>query len=205
MRKPKPTQPPAAPKRAPATPAEWAGKMFDAIEDGQPAAVSECLAHGADPNAVDPLTEYSPAFMAARRGEAECLRLLLAAGADPNSRSSQWEGMTLAMMAGAWDRADCLRELAAAGADLDALDDNGQTAAILSARNGSEDSVKALHALGADFSAEAQGMPASAHAEESGFPALAAWIASARAASESAAELAASCPMASSAPARLRV
>lgn len=64
-----------------------------------------------------------PVFCAARSGSAECVRLLLDRGADPNSRDSS--GSTPLMSAGS---AAVVKALLDEGADLDAVDEFGKDA-----------------------------------------------------------------------------
>lgn len=61
-----------------------------------------------------------PLFCAARSGSAECVRLLLERGADPNTRDSS--GSTPLMIAGS---AEVVRQLLSAGADIEARDSYG--------------------------------------------------------------------------------
>ena len=73
------------------------------------------LEHGADAAAGLPHGE-TPLMAAARSGDAESIRLLLAAGADPNVAETTL-GETALMWAAAEDHADAIRALVAGGAD----------------------------------------------------------------------------------------
>lgn len=128
--------------------------LSEACETGDPARVALLLERGASAAAVGERAAQ-PIVCAARSGSAECVRLLLEAGADPDARDSL--GRTALMSAGS---AEVVRVLLAAGADRDATDPYGNDAlhaAVESAcgPNGCEparfDVAKALVDAGADM------------------------------------------------------
>lgn len=81
------------------------------------------LTHRADGPVGSANSFQIPLFCAARSGSAECVRLLLEKGADPNGRDSS--GSTALMAAGS---AEVVRLLLEAGADRDATDAYGNDA-----------------------------------------------------------------------------
>jgi cytohesin len=78
----------------------------------------------------------------------EVIRLLLAAGADPNA--VDFEGATPLMYAAKVERPEVLRALLAAGADPDAQDAQGRTALMYAADHCQTESVRLLVQAGAD-------------------------------------------------------
>jgi ankyrin repeat protein len=90
---------------------------------------------------------------AARTGNAEAVKALLAAGADVNARGEY--GFT-ALMAAAKCYTEAVKALLAAGADVNAKDADGNTALMAAAKKGRTppETVKALLAAGADINAK---------------------------------------------------
>lgn len=85
---------------------------------------------------------------AAKRGDREAVRALLAAGADPDAA---WgDGATALHWAAHRDAPALVADLLAAGADPDSADDHGVTPLALAALNGSLPVVDALLTAGAD-------------------------------------------------------
>jgi hypothetical protein len=76
-------------------------------------------------NAPDPIGRTTPLAVAANFGQLEALRMLLAAGADPNARNGNES--TPVLGAAFFGRADCLEALLDAGADPSLADENGTT------------------------------------------------------------------------------
>ncbi|MBL8064521.1 MAG: ankyrin repeat domain-containing protein [Chthonomonadaceae bacterium] len=75
---------------------EWRDKhgqaaLHQAVDGdwGSPTSVGELLAHGVEVDSRDSLGQ-TPLMLAAGRGGVECVRLLLAAGADPKARDRAW-------------------------------------------------------------------------------------------------------------------
>lgn len=105
------------------------------------------LSAGADVNAACSFDSYTALHAAACEGHAECCRLLLEHGANPNARN--FVGMTpLYVAAGEW-AADCCEVLLEHGADVNAKDDDGETALDLATENGDSACCRVLLAHGA--------------------------------------------------------
>lgn len=79
------------------------------------------------------------------------LKLLLAAGADPNARQNQNSALFMAAYEG---HTDCLNALLAAGADVNARNFDTQTALFKAAQKGHPSCVNALLEAGADVNAK---------------------------------------------------
>jgi uncharacterized protein len=94
----------------------------------QPEAAEELLRSGADPNAVarNPM-KVAVINSAAASGRADLVKMVLAAGADPNVR--QMAGYTALHAAAAHDNVEMAQALLDAGADVSLRSDDGQTAA----------------------------------------------------------------------------
>jgi ankyrin repeat protein len=143
-----------------------------AATNGNAAIVERLLKAGASVNTSSP--EGQTVLMtAARTGKPDAVRVLLAAGAEVNARE-KWQGETAVMWAAAHDHAEAVRLLAARGADLNltstipqfprakvdlatmvttALPKGGMTAAMLAAREGALEGVRALADAGANLDA----------------------------------------------------
>lgn len=90
--------------------------------------------------------------VASYRGHAECVALLLAAGAEIDAQARDG-GESALMMASMKGNLSCVRTLLAAGAGCEATDADGDTALIIAAARGHGDVVAALLAAGADRTA----------------------------------------------------
>ncbi|MFI0448312.1 ankyrin repeat domain-containing protein [Actinomadura sp. 6N118] len=104
--------------------------LFEALEADDARTVQWHLEQGADPNAVDPRWPppfaWPPLSVAATRGNAEMVRLLLSYGADVNVRDSG--GGTPLIWACNGEHLDCARALLQAGADPTLRNNDGYTA-----------------------------------------------------------------------------
>ncbi len=96
--------------------------LAQAALNGYPDLVAEAIRRGAKPDAtawVSGYTGASPLWLASAAGQAECVRLLLAAGAKPDLAVKEYKYTPLMMAARGGHAAIC-RLLIAAGADVDA-------------------------------------------------------------------------------------
>lgn len=90
---------------------------------------------------------------AASRGNTDCVRALLKAGADVNAKFK--DGSTVLMWASCGGgRTGCVKPLIAAGADVNVKNKDGDTALIWAAGWGDTEGVKALLEAGADVNAK---------------------------------------------------
>ncbi|MBC02383.1 MAG: hypothetical protein CMJ34_03630 [Phycisphaerae bacterium] len=108
---------------------DWTPKMTDIwtpAATGDVRTLKSRLDAGADVNALDPDFQGSAIAYAADFGQVEAVRILLAAGADPDVRSGNQS--TPAIGAAFFGRPDCLKVLLEAGADPGLADENGITA-----------------------------------------------------------------------------
>lgn len=114
--------------------------------------------------------EKPPMIWAAMAGNADCIRLLLDAGADVDARGPL--GETPMMWAVTKGRRDCMAVLLAAGADGNAYDNSGMTVAMWAAHCGANKDATLIDALvevGADLQAkDRQGRTAAALAKIGG-------------------------------------
>ena len=116
------------------------------------------IATGVLTAALSVTSHAQPAFgppdlvAAARRGDHEAVRALLAAGADPGA--TYGDGTTALHWAAHRDAPAMVADLLAAGADADAADDHGVTPLALACLNGNLPVVDTLLAAGADPNAE---------------------------------------------------
>src|SRR5208337_3036188 len=94
----------------------------------QPDAAAELLRGGADPNAVAKnAMKVAVINSAAASGRADLVKMVLAAGANPNAR--QMAGYTALHAAAAHDNVEMAQALLEAGADPSLRSDDGQSAA----------------------------------------------------------------------------
>ena len=107
------------------------------------------IAAGADVNGATPGGE-TPLMMAARTGDPETLKALLAHGAVVDAREG-WRGQTALMWAAVENNAEAIRLLLEAGADVKAKSTAGRfTAFLFAVRGGHLDASRALLDAGAD-------------------------------------------------------
>jgi ankyrin repeat protein len=94
----------------------------------------------------------TPAFIAASKGAAKSLRVLLAAGAHVTNDVNN-----VPLVLAAYIHHTCLDVLGNAGVDLDVVDGAGETAAHRAARKGRLESLRTLHKHGANMFAVSNG------------------------------------------------
>ncbi|MFC4070191.1 ankyrin repeat domain-containing protein [Actinoplanes subglobosus] len=100
------------------------GRLVEAAAWGTPQQVTRLLRAGADPNLPD-RDGTTPLYRASVQGVAENVRVLTAAGADPDRESgTRDEGLPLCAAA-CWGHDAAVRELLAAGADPARREDQG--------------------------------------------------------------------------------
>jgi ankyrin repeat protein len=105
---------------------------------------------GANVKAMTRLGNFTPIIMAAETGNAKLIELLLKAGAD--AKSATTNGTTPLMLAAVAGRADAVKLLLDAGADPNATESaRGETALMFAANYNRVDAIKALLAGGAKF------------------------------------------------------
>lgn len=100
---------------------------------------------------IEPAQYNRELLKAVAEGKPGRLKLLLAAGADPNARQNQDSALFIAAYEG---HTDCLNALLEAGADVNARNFDTQTALFKAAQKGHPSCVKALLAAGADVNAK---------------------------------------------------
>ena len=124
--------------------------LIGAAVSGNAKIVALLLERGADPNAVARLERdilQTPAGVAASMGHTECLRLLMAAGADVNVQGGPFNHN--ALLGAATTPSNATMQLLLTKADVKATDWNGSTALDWAARSGETDIVKLLQKSGA--------------------------------------------------------
>jgi uncharacterized protein len=126
-------------------------RVADAAMAGDAAAVRAALTGGEDVNAAqgDGMTAL---HWAARRGDLDVVRMLLAAGANTKA-ITRLGNYTPLLLASGTGHAAIVDALAAAGADPKATTASGVTALMLASASGQADAVKILLARGADANA----------------------------------------------------
>lgn len=85
----------------------------------------------------------------AEYGHVECIRVLIAEGADVNLQNNR--SLTALMMAAGCGQSQAVKELIQAGADINLQSVTGMTAVIFAVRNGSINALRALIEAGADL------------------------------------------------------
>ncbi|MGA4841231.1 ankyrin repeat domain-containing protein [Streptomyces sp. G45] len=127
-------------------------RLFEAIWEGDAARVGAALRTGADPNRPD-RDGVTPLYEAAVNGRAEAARLLLAAGARPDTESDGMPGAdgTPLCAAACWGHTGTVRALLAHGADPDLREDQGAGRSPLdwALDGGHPDTAALLRAAGA--------------------------------------------------------
>ena len=124
--------------------------LWEAIEAGDARGVNAVIAQGVDVNAKNKDENGGTALMmAAREGNVDIVKALLAAGADIGAKDN--DGDAALVWAVEEGRADIVEMLLAAGADINAQNEDGETALVLAIGAGDVDVVKLLLDAGADI------------------------------------------------------
>ncbi|MGX6600554.1 ankyrin repeat domain-containing protein [Micromonosporaceae bacterium Da 78-11] len=100
-------------------------RLMEAASWSDARRVAGLLRAGADPNLPGP-GGTTPLYRASVQNRADMIRVLIAAGADPNSESGDGEEGLPLCGAACWGHLDAVRELLAAGADPSLREDNGR-------------------------------------------------------------------------------
>ena len=142
--------------------------LIDACYNGDITAVTSALGNGANIEARDYDTAYTPLAMAAANGNVDILKLLIDRGANIEARSLS---MDTAIMAAAFTGSnETLSELIKRGVNINAKNAMGSTALITASFSGQLDVVEALVNAGADVSVvNTLGGTALSSAEYSGY------------------------------------
>ena len=133
--------------------------FFDSAKNGRTDEMLELLDEGANiefqdmssksPGGTGRRDGYTALMWATENGHADCVRLLIDAGANIDATSEM--GETALVQAAAEGRTDCVRMLIDAGARMDAMDEVMYPALIAAATNGRTESVRLLIDAGADI------------------------------------------------------
>jgi len=111
--------------------------------------ISELLAAGADPNAVDSFEGTTVLHYAAFFGHLEVVKAMIAGGADPNY-ASKYSGDTPLILSAIRNYPEVASELLAAGADVDKADHERATPLLWAAEKGRLEVLRLLLDKGAD-------------------------------------------------------
>ena len=122
-----------------------------AARQGKEDAVKALLAYGADPNHRD-TTGLTPLHMSSYADTPECLRLLLNAKADVDTRDDDG-GTLLASLSEIMDKPDFSELLLSHGADIESTDSSDRTPLLLAAQNKHPSQVSLLLRKGANINA----------------------------------------------------
>ncbi|MET8043416.1 ankyrin repeat domain-containing protein [Micromonospora sp. NPDC005215] len=101
-----------------------AKRLMEAVLREDATIASALLRLGANPNAVD-REGTTPLYQASVHGAVNLVRLLLAAGAAPDTESGRGREGTPLCAAAAWGHSDVVQELLAHGADPNLREDRG--------------------------------------------------------------------------------
>jgi len=127
-------------------------KLLDAGAKGNLQDVKSLIKRGADINAQDKFSGWTPLHFAAFYNELDALKLLVQLGADVNTQDKS--GWTPLHYAARDDKLDALKFLVQLGADINAKNKDGRTPLHDAALNNELDALKLLVQLGADVNAK---------------------------------------------------
>ncbi|MET9425083.1 ankyrin repeat domain-containing protein [Streptomyces sp. NPDC006540] len=130
-------------------PAAAARELFEAFYNSDDDAVVRLLRAGTDPQSTDE-DGRTALYLAATSNEAGIVRLLLAAGADPDRACGPEDGDLPLCGAAVWGHTEAVRALLAAGAAPDRRELLGFTPMIWAVGQGRTETVEALLEYGAD-------------------------------------------------------
>ena len=116
--------------------------LFMAAKLGNVSMVEELLQAGHDPNEKKDLTTWTPVHTAANYKRAQCLRILLEAGGDPNFRDI--DGRSPLHLAAFHGAVDCVKYLLAHGAKTNLLNKTGKSPRLLAKARGNHVILKLL-------------------------------------------------------------
>ena len=126
--------------------------LIDAILGSRIAQVAALVARGAPVDSNSPYGS-TPLYEAAIQGEAEIVRILLDAGADPNKESAGKSEGTPLCAAASWGHSEVVRLLLQYGADpnlIERTDEVAMTALTWARRNDHDEVVRLLLEAGAN-------------------------------------------------------
>ena len=126
-------------------------ELIAAATNGIAADVDRLIKDGANVEAKDAERERTALIWAGYNGHADCVRLLLHAGADEDAKGNKQESALL--LAAFKGHADCARLLLDAGSNKEAKNVAGNTSLMLAAFGGSVDCVRLLLDAGVDTEA----------------------------------------------------
>jgi quinoprotein dehydrogenase-associated probable ABC transporter substrate-binding protein len=122
-------------------------ELLDAVVGDDPARITRLLGKGADPNRPG-LDGTPPLVTAAKAGETDAARLLLAYGARTDLTDA--DGWAPVLSAAAYNHPEIIRLLASRGASVDTSDPNGFTPLAVASEEGKYDAALALLELRAN-------------------------------------------------------
>ena len=129
--------------------------LGQAAFDGDASLLQVLLGGGLDPDSVDSddPSDHPPLLTAIVEGHTECVKVLLAKGADANATTSVGCRNTALSLATILDNDAMVALLLGAGAAVHALDDDGNSAIAMACASGSTSCLRLLLQAGADTSA----------------------------------------------------
>jgi ankyrin repeat protein len=144
-------------------------RLAEAVSHGTVKEVQLLVDEGADVDSLNPRFGDNPLMLAIREGHPATVRILLKAGANPDSKGG--EKKTVLMLAAEKNQLEIVRELIDYDAAVDLADQNEMTALMHAAREGRAEVVRELIACGAAVNlADQNGMTALMRAAREGHP-----------------------------------